>query len=76
MDKQTGTEREVWENTPFPTSHLLGMGNQREGLQELELELNYGQLRKNGTSGKEILAKQGKLLFYFPSTSKRTFNSI
>lgn len=64
---------------PFPDrcSCLLGQGNHREGLRELGLELLYGQLKKNRTSGKEISAKQGKLLCFFsPSTSRRTFNSV
>ena len=78
VHKQTRTEWEVRATCPFPNgcSCLLGEGNHREGLQELDLGLHYGQLKKNGTSGKEISAKQGKLLFFPPSTSRRTFNSV
>ena len=61
---------------PFPSCFpsLLRKEDREEGLWELELGLNDGKLRKNGNSGKEISAKQEKLLF--PSTSKRTSNSV
>lgn len=66
--KQTLTGWEVG-IYPFPKAFLIGW--EGEGLQHLELELNHGQLRKKGTSGKEISAT----LFFPPSTS-RTFNSV
>lgn len=55
---QANTEDGRWKYTPFPgLPHWLGKGNQWEGLQHLELELNGGQLRKKGISGEEISAK-------------------
>lgn len=74
--------RGVWANAdgvgglgvdPFPNCipQLLEKRNE-EGL---EFGLNYEKLRKNGISGKEISAKQEKLLF-FSSISRRAFNSV
>lgn len=79
--------RGVWANAdgvgglgvdPFPNCipQLLEKRNEEGGLQELEFGLKYEKLRQNGTSGKEISAKQGKLLLFFSSTSKRASNSV
>lgn len=68
-DKQTLTE---WEVGIYPFPKAFRIGWEEEGLQHLELELNYGQLRKKGTSGKEISAT----LFPPPFSTSRTFNSV
>lgn len=70
---QANTDRMGGGNIPLSQGlpHWLGKGNQREGLQHLELDLNYGQLRKKGTSGEEISAT-----LVFPPSTSRTFNSV